>query len=58
MDNKTATKLLSNIRDRYQFGMELVAWEDVQIILKVIEYLLEKDDARSVCDTQSRVDSL
>lgn len=44
MDSYTAKKLLSNIGEKYQFPQELIDFEDLGIVIKVLNYLIDKSD--------------
>lgn len=44
MDSFTAKKLLSNIKEKYKFPQEVIDFEDLSIVIKVLNYLLDKSD--------------
>lgn len=44
MDSFTAKKLLSNIEEKYKFPQEVIDFEDLSIVIKVLNYLIDKSD--------------
>lgn len=44
MESFEAKKLLENIKEKYKFPQEVIDFEDLSIVIKVLNYLIDKSD--------------